>query len=242
MGGKSTYLRSAAHAVILAHVGCFLPALPGARVGLADAIFARVGASDDLSRHRSTFMSEMLEVGEILAGATARSVVVVDEVGRGTSVFDGLAISLAVLEELNACGARTLFASHFSELAVTALERQQGQQQQQPEGGGAGAAAVDPRPICALRMGWEEGGAGGSVNVTHRVALHPIHMEAPANASCEQGTLRTLLATSHGLQVARHADVPLRVIQRAEAVLGSLSSSGVPLAMARAVREAARTA
>jgi DNA mismatch repair ATPase MutS len=117
MAGKSTLLRQTALISLLAQVGSFVPA-DRAVLGLADQIFARVGARDDLFRGRSTFMVEMLETAEILRTATPRSLVIMDEVGRGTTVSDGLAIAfgtIAHLQRVNRC--RTLFATHFHELA-----------------------------------------------------------------------------------------------------------------------------
>jgi len=116
MGGKSTFLRQNALIVILAQAGSFVPA-QAARLGLVDRLFSRVGASDNLARGRSTFMVEMIETAAILAQATARSFVILDEVGRGTSTYDGLAIAWAVVEaihDVNAC--RCLFATHYHEL------------------------------------------------------------------------------------------------------------------------------
>lgn len=116
MGGKSTFLRQNALIVILAQAGGFVPAR-AARLGLVDRLFSRVGASDNLARGRSTFMVEMIETAAILAQATARSFVILDEVGRGTSTYDGLAIAWAVVEaihDVNAC--RCLFATHYHEL------------------------------------------------------------------------------------------------------------------------------
>ena len=116
MAGKSTYLRQAALAVILAQAGLFVPA-HALTLGLADRVFSRVGASDDLSRGRSTFMVEMVETAAILNQATPRSFVILDEVGRGTSTWDGLAIAWAAVEHLhgvNQC--RALFATHYHEL------------------------------------------------------------------------------------------------------------------------------
>jgi DNA mismatch repair protein MutS len=124
MGGKSTFLRQNAHIVILAQIGSFVPAR-FARVGLVDKIFCRVGSADDLASDKSTFMVEMQETATILKQATSRSLVLMDEVGRGTSVNDGLAIAGAVLEDLCQRKTRTLFASHFtalSELAKTNSE------------------------------------------------------------------------------------------------------------------------
>ncbi|HEU5347311.1 MAG TPA: DNA mismatch repair protein MutS, partial [Ktedonobacterales bacterium] len=117
MAGKSTYLRQVALIVLLAQVGSFVPA-DSARIGLVDRIFTRVGAEDDLARGLSTFMLEMVETAYILRHATARSLVILDEVGRGTSTADGLSIARAVVEYLHDhIGARTLFATHYHELA-----------------------------------------------------------------------------------------------------------------------------
>ena len=120
MAGKSTYLRQAALAVILAQAGLPVPAA-SARIGLVDRLFSRVGASDDLARGRSTFMVEMIETASILHSSGPRSFVVVDEIGRGTSTLDGLAIATAVLEALHGqIRCRGLFATHFHELASLA--------------------------------------------------------------------------------------------------------------------------
>jgi len=122
MAGKSTVLRQAALMSILAQLGSFVPART-ARLGLVDRVFSRVGASDNLARGQSTFMVEMMETARILRQATSRSLVILDEIGRGTSTFDGLALAWAVVEELSRRGRggiRTLFATHYHEL--TALE------------------------------------------------------------------------------------------------------------------------
>ncbi len=121
MSGKSTYLRQTALIVILAQAGCFVPA-ERARIGIVDRIFARVGAQDDLAAGRSTFLVEMLETARLLHGAGERSLVLLDEIGRGTSTWDGLAIAQAVAERLAAGerGPRTLFATHFQELTALA--------------------------------------------------------------------------------------------------------------------------
>jgi DNA mismatch repair protein MutS len=124
MAGKSTVLRQAALTALLAQMGSFVPAR-GARVGLVDRIFTRVGASDDLARGRSTFMVEMTETAAILHNATRRSLVVLDEIGRGTSTFDGVSIAWAVAEHLHdRVGCRTLFATHYHELQDLARERE----------------------------------------------------------------------------------------------------------------------
>ncbi|MFN3485990.1 MAG: DNA mismatch repair protein MutS, partial [Planctomycetota bacterium] len=116
MAGKSTYIRQAALLVLMAQMGSFVPAAR-ARLGVADRIFTRVGASDDLSRGASTFMVEMSETANILHHATRRSLVILDEIGRGTSTFDGLSIAWAVTEYLHEkVRARTLFATHYHEL------------------------------------------------------------------------------------------------------------------------------
>jgi len=116
MGGKSTYLRQNALIVILAQMGSFVPA-DKAKIGIVDRIFTRVGASDDLKRGRSTFMLEMIEVAHILRRATSKSLILLDEVGRGTSTFDGLSIAWAVCEDIDTrLKARTLFATHYHQL------------------------------------------------------------------------------------------------------------------------------
>ena len=120
MGGKSTYLRQTALIVILAHMGSFVPAR-SARLGLVDRVFTRIGASDNLARGRSTFMVEMTETAAILHTATPRSLILLDEVGRGTSTYDGLAIAWAAVEYLHTrTRAKTLFATHYFELTELA--------------------------------------------------------------------------------------------------------------------------
>jgi len=116
MGGKSTYMRQTALIVLLAHIGAFVPATR-ARIGPIDRIFTRIGAGDDLASGRSTFMVEMTETAEILHTATENSLVLIDEIGRGTSTFDGLALAWAVAEHLiRRNRALTLFATHYFEL------------------------------------------------------------------------------------------------------------------------------
>jgi DNA mismatch repair protein MutS len=120
MAGKSTFLRQVALIALMAQVGSFVPAAH-ARLGIVDKMFSRIGASDDLAAGRSTFMVEMLETSAILNQATARSLVILDEVGRGTSTHDGLSIAQACMEYLHdVVGCRTLFATHFHELADAA--------------------------------------------------------------------------------------------------------------------------
>ena len=118
MAGKSTYIRQIALITLMAQIGCWTPATK-CRVGLVDRIFSRVGASDDLARGNSTFMVEMNETANILNHATERSLIILDEIGRGTSTYDGLSIAWSVVEHLHrgeAAGARTLFATHYQEL------------------------------------------------------------------------------------------------------------------------------
>jgi DNA mismatch repair protein MutS len=118
MGGKSTYLRQAALLVVMAQSGCFVPA-ERMRLGLVDRIYTRIGASDNVARGRSTFMVEMTETAAILNTATAKSLVLLDEMGRGTATYDGLSLAWATVEYLHEkIGARTLFATHYHELTL----------------------------------------------------------------------------------------------------------------------------
>ena len=126
MAGKSTYMRQVALITLMAQIGSFVPA-SSATIGIADRIFTRVGAGDNLARGQSTFMVEMMEAAHILRNATPRSLVILDEIGRGTSTFDGLSIAWAVAEFLHdtaRCKARTLFATHYHELADLAATRE----------------------------------------------------------------------------------------------------------------------
>ncbi|MCK5710530.1 MAG: DNA mismatch repair protein MutS [Deltaproteobacteria bacterium] len=122
MAGKSTLIRQAALSVIMAQMGSFVPATH-AEIGICDRIFTRVGASDNLAKGHSTFMVEMVETAYILRHATDRSLVILDEIGRGTSTFDGMSIAWAVAEYLHDLGSRTLFATHYHELAELAISK-----------------------------------------------------------------------------------------------------------------------
>ncbi len=186
MAGKSTYMRQVALIVLMAQMGSFVPA-SFARIGVVDRIFTRVGASDDLSAGQSTFMVEMTEVADILRCATKRSLLILDEIGRGTSTFDGMSIARAVLEHCagpKTLGAKTLFATHYHEL--TELERT----------------------------------LPGTVN---------FHLAVKARGE-EIIFLRKILPggadRSYGIEVARLAGLPERVLQRARQVLEELEGTG----------------
>lgn len=122
MAGKSTYIRQIALIIILAQMGSFIPAKE-AKIGVVDRIFTRIGAWDDISSGESTFLVEMKEVANILSHATERSLIILDEVGRGTSTYDGISIAWAIVEYIhNKLKAKTLFATHYHEL--TELEKE----------------------------------------------------------------------------------------------------------------------
>jgi DNA mismatch repair protein MutS len=182
MSGKSTYLRQVALIVLLAQMGSFVPA-EAARIGVVDRIFTRVGASDRLARGESTFMVEMRETAEILARASGRSLIILDEIGRGTSTFDGLSIAWAVAEYLHdtpGLRARTLFATHYHELTDLARTKDR-----------VANAHFEVRE-------W-----GEDVIFLRRLV--------PGGAS-----------RSYGIQVARLAGLPQRVIGRAREILNNL--------------------
>lgn len=174
MAGKSTYMRQVALCVLMAHIGCYVPAHQ-ATIGLVDAIFTRIGAMDNVSAGQSTFMVEMSETAEILNTATARSLVILDEVGRGTSTYDGVAIAWSVVEHLvESVGARTLFATHYHELNVLEV--------------------AHPEFVKNVRMVVAE--QDGQLVFLHRV---------------EAGAAQK----SYGIQVAKMAGLPTRVLYQA---------------------------
>ncbi len=186
MAGKSTYMRQIALAVIMAQAGCFVPASV-AEIGIIDGVYTRVGASDDLSAGQSTFMVEMSEVAEILQSATSRSLLVLDEIGRGTSTFDGMSIARAVLEYVHdkkQVGAKALFATHYHEL--TALEEE--------------LPGVRNFNIAVKKRGED-------ITFLRRIV--------PGGAD-----------DSFGIEVARLAGVPDKVLKRAREVLRDLESGG----------------
>jgi DNA mismatch repair protein MutS len=181
MAGKSTYMRQVALCVLMAHIGCFVPATH-ATIGVVDAIFTRIGAMDNVSKGQSTFMVEMAETAEILNTATAQSLVILDEVGRGTSTYDGVAIAWSVVEHLvEHVGARTLFATHYHELNVLEL--------------------AHPALVQNVRMVVAE--QEGELVFLHRV---------------EAGAAQK----SYGIQVARMAGLPSRVLQQATGRLNDM--------------------
>jgi DNA mismatch repair protein MutS len=182
MSGKSVYIRQVALIVLLAQIGSYVPAAQ-AHVGLVDRIFVRAGASDDITQGRSTFLVEMSETSYILHHASEQSLVVLDEVGRGTSTYDGMSIAWAVAEELHdAVGARTLFATHFHELTGLAEQLSQARNYS----------------LAVSEQGQE---------------IIFVRQLVPGGAD-----------KSYGIQVARLAGLPERVIKRASTLLDSLES------------------
>lgn len=207
MAGKSTYLRQVALIILMAQMGSFVPAAE-ARIGLVDRIFTRIGALDNIMQGQSTFMVEMMETARILHQATSRSLVILDEVGRGTSTFDGLSIAWSVVEHLHdhpLLRPRTLFATHYHELTELALTKER----------------VKNYNVAVKE--W-----GGEIIFLRKV------VEGGANRS-------------YGIQVARLAGLPERVIDRAKEVLsnlerGEFDSMGMPkLARSKAGTSKPRT-
>ena len=187
MAGKSTYMRQVALIVLMAQIGSFVPAR-AARIGVVDRVFTRIGASDDLSAGQSTFMVEMTEVAGLLKNASSRSLLILDEIGRGTSTYDGMAIARSVLEycaDKRRLGAKTLFATHYHELS--ALEGQ--------------LPGVKNYNIAARKR-------GDSI----------IFLRKIVRGGADQ---------SYGIEVAKLAGVPDRVIRRARDILAELESGAV---------------
>jgi len=193
MAGKSTYLRQVALIILMAQMGCFVPASE-ARIGVVDRIFTRIGALDNIMRGQSTFMVEMMETARILNQATSRSLVILDEIGRGTSTFDGLSIAWAVAEYLHDHSSfrpKTLFATHYHELTELVLTKER---------------------VKNYNMAVKEW--SGEIIFLRKIV--------------EGGTNR-----SYGIQVARLAGLPQKVIDRAKEVLsnlekGELDAMGMP--------------
>ena len=193
MAGKSTYLRQVALIVLMAQMGCYVPASE-AKIGVVDRVFTRIGALDNIMRGQSTFMVEMMETARILNQATSRSLVVLDEIGRGTSTFDGLSIAWAVAEYLHdhpSLRPKTLFATHYHELTELALTKER----------------VKNYNVAVKE--W-----GGEIIFLRKIV--------------EGGTNR-----SYGIQVARLAGLPQKVVDRAKEILsnlekGELDAMGMP--------------
>ena len=183
--GKSTFMRQTAIIVLMAQIGCFVPA-EYAKIGVVDKIFTRVGASDDLTSGQSTFMVEMNEVAEILKNATKKSLVILDEIGRGTSTFDGISIAKAVAEYISgkAIGCKTLFATHYHELISMEKEYD----------------GIRNFSVAAVKRGDE-------LRFLHKI--------------CEGGT-----DDSYGIEVAKLAGLPQKVINRAKEELVELEKLG----------------
>ena len=193
MAGKSTYMRQVALIVLMAQMGSFVPA-KSAHIGIVDRVFTRIGASDDLSAGQSTFMVEMTEVAQLLKSATRKSLLILDEIGRGTSTYDGMAIARAVLEycaDKKRLGCKTLFATHYHELTV--LEGQ--------------IPGVKNYNIAAKKRGNDL-----------------IFLRKIVRGGADQ---------SYGIEVAKLAGVPDRVIKRARAILEELESGGMQNAECR---------
>ncbi|MBM6722888.1 DNA mismatch repair protein MutS [Pseudoflavonifractor phocaeensis] len=195
MAGKSTYMRQVALIVLMAQMGSFVPAR-SARVGVVDRVFTRIGASDDLSAGQSTFMVEMTEVAELLKNATSKSLLILDEIGRGTSTYDGMAIARAVLEycaDKKKLGAKTLFATHYHE--ITALE--------------GAISGVENYHIAAKKKGDDI-----------------LFLRKIVRGGADQ---------SYGIEVAKLAGVPGKVISRARQILAELEAGGLAAPAAPAV-------
>ena len=187
MAGKSTYMRQVALIVLMAQMGSFVPAR-AARIGVVDRVFTRIGASDDLSAGQSTFMVEMTEVAELLKNATAHSLLILDEIGRGTSTYDGMAIARSVLEycaDRKKLGAKTLFATHYHE--ITALE--------------GAIPGVENYHIAAKKKGDDI-----------------LFLRKIVRGGADQ---------SYGIEVAKLAGVPGKVISRARQILTELEAGGL---------------
>ena len=189
MAGKSTYMRQVALIVLMAQMGSFVPAR-SAHIGVVDRVFTRIGASDDLAAGQSTFMVEMSEVAQLLKNASRRSLLILDEIGRGTSTYDGMAIARAVLEhcaDRRRLGAKTLFATHYHELTV--LEGQ--------------IAGVKNYNIAAKKKKGEV-----------------IFLRKIVRGGADQ---------SYGIEVAKLAGVPDRVVRRAREILEELENGSAPV-------------
>ena len=212
MAGKSTYIRQVALLAVLSHTGSFLP-VATARIDLCDRIFTRIGASDDLARGQSTFMVEMSETANILNNASRRSLVILDEIGRGTSTFDGLSLAWSIVEHLHhQVGAKALFATHYHELTELASPH-----------GAAAPGSPDPTPAPSRNP---EPPAGRLPRVrNYNVAVREWNDQIIFLRKIQPGPADK----SYGIQVARLAGVPRPVIDRAKAILRVLEEAELNL-------------
>lgn len=213
MAGKSTYIRQVALIVLMAQIGCFVPAKK-AKIGVTDRIFTRVGASDNLAQGESTFMVEMNETANILNNATERSLIILDEVGRGTSTYDGVSIAWAVAEHLhNKVGALTLFATHYHELIKL--------EQTLEKAKNYNVAVKETVPSCPRRG---EGEVGDTLSSQERDGVK----------SADKGQvlfLRKIIPggtdQSYGVHVAEMAGIPDEVIAKANEILAGLEQESM---------------
>ena len=206
MAGKSTYIRQVALLTVLAHTGSYLP-VAAARIDLCDRIFTRIGASDDLARGQSTFMVEMNETANILNNATRRSLVILDEIGRGTSTFDGLSLAWSIVEHLHhQVGAKSLFATHYHELTELASPHVSGSPNSQDSASERASGRLQRvRNYNVAVREWND----------QIIFLRKIQ-PGPADKS-------------YGIQVARLAGVPRSVIDRAKTILRVLEEAELNL-------------
>jgi len=206
MAGKSTYIRQVALLAVLAHTGSYIP-VASARIDLCDRIFTRIGASDDLARGQSTFMVEMNETANILNNATRRSLVILDEIGRGTSTFDGLSLAWSIVEHLHhQVGAKSLFATHYHELTELASPHVSGSPNSQDSTSERASGRLQRvRNYNVAVREWND----------QIIFLRKIQ-PGPADKS-------------YGIQVARLAGVPRSVIDRAKTILRVLEEAELNL-------------
>jgi DNA mismatch repair protein MutS len=206
MAGKSTYIRQVALLAVLAHTGSYLP-VASARIDLCDRIFTRIGASDDLARGQSTFMVEMSETANILNNATRRSLVILDEIGRGTSTFDGLSLAWSIVEHLHhQVGAKSLFATHYHELTELAS----------PHGSGPLNPQSSESEMASGRLPRVR---------NYNVAVREWNDQIIFLRKIQPGPADK----SYGIQVARLAGVPRSVIDRAKTILRVLEEAELNL-------------
>ncbi|HEX8875183.1 MAG TPA: DNA mismatch repair protein MutS, partial [Phycisphaerales bacterium] len=213
MAGKSTFIRQVALITLLAHAGSFVPAAR-ATIGLTDRIFTRIGADDALHAGQSTFMVEMTETANILHHATPRSLVILDEIGRGTSTLDGLSLAWAITEHLAQVGCRTLFATHYHELTDLA---------DRGEGDPTDPLAGRIKNLHVAVREWPLDAAAGAGSETQIIFLHRI---LPGKTD-----------QSYGIHVARLAGLPQGVVARAREVLASLAVHHGPATHANALAD-----